>query len=140
VLLRAFLVFWFWIAPLLALAAGWPGLAAVITVDLVLGWQGDMGAGELLVMAGTGAGATAASWALGRRYPLRELLAAVGMGLALGLVTRPIVGLLGGGVLPYLELSRHPRRVLLLAFSAPLVRVLAALAFGLWLLLALWQV
>ena len=134
-LAKVLLVFWFWTAPLLSLVLGWPGWVGVVAADLGLGWWLGMTFKEWAVMAAVGAGAVVLTWVFGRRYSRRELIAAAGLGLVLGLVTRPIVGLLGGGLLPYLELSRRSRKLLWLAFVAPLVRVLTALGFGLWLLL-----
>ncbi|MGB9920121.1 MAG: hypothetical protein ACPLPT_05270 [Moorellales bacterium] len=137
-LAKVLLVFWFWTAPLLSLAAGWPGWVGVVAADLGLGWWLGTSLQDWVIMAGVGTATVVGGWVLGRRYSPRDLIAAAGLGLVLGLVTRPIVGLLGGGLLPYMELSRRSQKYLWLALAAPLVRVLTALGFGLWLMLLAW--
>jgi len=138
VLVKTLLVFWFWVAPLVGLLAGWPGLALVMAFDLFFAWLLGGGAGSLFLLALLGAAALAASALLGRKYALdRELVAAAGLGFVLGLVTRPPLGVAGAGLLPAL-LLRRTRRRLLLAFLAPLIRLCTALAFGLWLLITAW--
>lgn len=138
-LVKTVLVFWFWVAPLLGLLAGWPGLGLVLLVDLFLAWQVGGVTGGLAAMALLGGAALSFSILLGRKYGLgRELVAAAGLGFVLGLVTRPAIGLAGTGLLPALLLLRRSRTRLFLAFLSPLIRLLTALAFGLWLLIMAW--
>lgn len=135
-LVQTGLVLWFWTAALISVLAGWPGLALVLVVDLFFAWQLGYGATGLMAAMAAGAGALSAAALLARQYaPDGELVAAAGLAVVFGLVTKPILGLASASLLALL-LSRHRScRTLLLAFLAPVLRFTTAVTLGIWLLL-----
>jgi hypothetical protein len=137
--LRALLVFWLLASPLIGLFGGWPAMGAVAGINVLLAWWIGMGPVEIAAVAAVGAGATVFSGVLNKRHALaREMMAAAGLGLVVGLVTRPLFGLLGMSLLPVTRLLAHSRKVLLWALMPALIRLFASAFLALWLLVVAW--